>query len=170
MMVYKVKSMSKKAFLLPIIVGWLLFPWSAKAQNGLVREFYTNITAGTLTALTNNASFPNSPGAVTLLDEFEAPQNVGDRYGQRIRGYVSPTQTGLYTFFMAADQQAVLYLSSDTAPANKLLIASVTNPTAFRQFDLDGDERECLGQQQHGELEQCGGGRRVLCRGQRDFR
>ena len=49
-------------------------------------------------------------------------------------GYFYPTATGPQTFYLAADDYAVLYLSTDSNPANKQLIASVVGWTGNRDY------------------------------------
>jgi uncharacterized delta-60 repeat protein len=48
---------------------------------------------------------------------------MGDLYGQRLRGYLVPPVTGDYVFYLSADDQAFLYLSTNMAAAAKVLIA-----------------------------------------------
>jgi hypothetical protein len=61
----------------------------------------------------------------------EMPPNLGDNYGQRLRGYIIPPITGTYRFWIASDDASSLLLSSDESVQNARLIASVevwTNP------------------------------------------
>jgi hypothetical protein len=60
--------------------------------------------------------------------------NVGDNYGQRIRGYICAPVTGNYTFYLASDNNAELWLSTDDKPATKRKIASVTGWTNSREW------------------------------------
>jgi len=88
---------------------------------------------GTYTLSTIPLSTP--PTATGTWSSFEAPLNIGDNYGYRVRGYLSPPQNGYYTFWIAADNQAKLYLSTNTAEANSVEIASVTDWTASREWN-----------------------------------
>jgi hypothetical protein len=64
------------------------------------------------------------PDLVTAVGPaFEGPAGFGDNYTQRISGFFTPAETGTYVFFLAADDDADLFLSTDDNPANKKLIA-----------------------------------------------
>jgi hypothetical protein len=92
-------------------------------QGGLERQVYTNIPDNTLSTLTNSPKFPNSPDLITVVSFFEAPSNFGDNYGQRLSGYLLPPTTGDYIFYLASDDQSMLFLSTDEDPAHKRVIA-----------------------------------------------
>jgi len=115
-----------------------LAPVRARGQEarGLFQEVYTLPPGivGRVEELLNDPSFPDNPSSTSLLAEFEAPTDVGDLYGQRVRGFVLPSLSGDYTFWVASDDYSVLYLSTDEAPANKAEIASVPGWTNSRQW------------------------------------
>ncbi len=83
--------------------------------------------------LTGNAKFPDRPDMVSYPSYFElnatgdinspAPGDVYDNYGAQMAGYFYPPTTGEYVFYISADDNARLYLSTDADPANKKLIA-----------------------------------------------
>jgi hypothetical protein len=75
--------------------------------------------------LTSNGNYPNSPSSTGTITSFDSPLSAGDNFGARIYGYIRPTTSGAYTFWIAGDDQAQLYLSTTSSPANKVLIASV---------------------------------------------
>jgi subtilisin family serine protease len=83
------------------------------------------------------ASIPvnTSPSATTLLTSFESPQNTGDNYGTRTRGYVRAPLDGYYTFWIASNDHSELWLAQDEDPVFKVKIASVTGYTNSRQWD-----------------------------------
>ena len=105
-----------------------------KAQGVITRKVFTGIGGSWLASLTNNAKFPNSPDGVDWQTSFEAPSNQGDYYGDQMIGYVCPPVTGDYQFFIASDNEGLLYLSTDANPANKVAIASVPDVTSSRQW------------------------------------
>ncbi len=116
-----------------VVAGWMPeFPARAQAP-GLSREYYANIPGNDVVALTSAPAFPDSPTFRDVLTvAFETPQNQGGDFGQRIRGFLNAPQTGDYVFWIASDDQSVLYLSSDEDPASKREIAAVSGATSFR--------------------------------------
>jgi hypothetical protein len=86
-------------------------------------EGFNNIPGSQVANLLSSPTYPNNPDVTALLTTFEYGNNLGDNYGARVRGYICAPQTGNYTFYVAGDDQAGLYLSTDENPANKILIA-----------------------------------------------
>ena len=66
---------------------------------------------------------------------FEMPNNSGNNFGERLNGYICPPATGLYTFWIASDASAELWLSTSSSPANKVKIAYNTSATNSRQWN-----------------------------------
>jgi hypothetical protein len=128
---------------------WLLMlplSWAATAQaqttNGLLREVYDGVSDVTLASLLSLPSFPDHPTSSGLLSNgFEAPTNVADYYGQRLRGYVIPPTSGNYVFWIASDDNSALYLSTDEQPANKVQIASVNSWTPPRNWSIEPNQQ-----------------------------
>ncbi|MCC3378013.1 PA14 domain-containing protein, partial [Cohnella sp. REN36] len=58
----------------------------------------------------------------------------GNTYGQRIRGYVTAPVSGQYTFWIAADDMAELYLSTSEDAARKVKIAYSNSWTNAREW------------------------------------
>ncbi|MGB3547250.1 MAG: PA14 domain-containing protein [Saprospiraceae bacterium] len=111
------------------------------SQAGIIRDFFDGITGAAVSNLTGNAAFPNNPTSTGILSTFDAPRQIGDYYGQRIHGYLAPTTTGNYEFWIAADDDAQLWLSTNDQAGNKVLIASVTGWTNPDQFDKFGSQK-----------------------------
>ncbi|MCC6234357.1 MAG: hypothetical protein IT580_17075, partial [Verrucomicrobiales bacterium] len=106
----------------------------------LKREFFPGATRATVADGSAGA-----PSLVTALDSFEAPQGVADNYAQRVSGYFIPPATGNYVFFVSADDDADLYLSTDDKPANKRVIASEVQWSNNRQWLNTGDGTDNAG-------------------------
>ena len=102
-------------------------------SGAITAEGYLNITGTQVADLIANPSYPNSPSVTVPLNVFEY-SNVGDNYGARLRGYICAPLTGAYTFYIAGDDQAGLWLSTDENPANKTLIAYNETPVGLRAF------------------------------------
>lgn len=102
----------------------------------VLREVWTGISGGAVADLTGDPNYPDNPSSSNqIVDLLEAPINVGDNYGQRIRGYVRPPQSGLYTFWIASDDHSELWLSTNESVGGKVLIAHVDGWTNPREWD-----------------------------------
>lgn len=93
-------------------------------------EVWNNVGGSSVSDIPINSS----PSSISQLSIFETTGNLGDNYGQRIRGYVCPPITGNYIFWIASDDNSQLWLSNDTTASGKLLIASVPGYTSSRQW------------------------------------
>ena len=87
-----------------------------------------------ISSLTGNVNYPNSPSASGTFTSFEAPFDVLDNIGYRVRGYISPSVTGAYTFYIASDDNSELLLSTSRSESNKVRIATVTDWTGSREW------------------------------------
>lgn len=101
---------------------------------GILLETWLNLSGNAVSNLTGSSRYPNSPDQVTTIPTFESATNRADNYGARARGYVTAPATGSYTFWIASDDGSELWLSTDANPANKVLIASVSNWTGSRAW------------------------------------
>lgn len=120
--------------------AWISLVPSAPG-GGLLREVYLNIGGGSVASLTNSPNFPNSPDLTNIIQEFEAPINAFENYGQRVRGFVIPPRSGPYTFWISSDDNSNLYLGTSEDPATKTLIASVPAWTGSREWDVYASQR-----------------------------
>lgn len=80
---------------------------------------------GNIDTFVNNLANPNfrSPDVTGYTTYFGAPRGASDNYGLRARTWFTAPVSGNYVFFLAADDQAYLYLSTDENPANKKKVA-----------------------------------------------
>jgi uncharacterized protein YjiK len=106
---------------------------ACNGSGSITGEGYTNINSTQVADLIANPNYPNNPSVTVPLNSFEY-SSVGDSYGARLRGYICAPQTGAYTFYIAGDDQAGLWLSTDENPANKVLIAYNETPVGFRAW------------------------------------
>ncbi|WP_162053290.1 PA14 domain-containing protein [Pontibacter pamirensis] len=106
-------------------------PTSCTATGSILREQWNDILGKSVVGI----PLGTKPTSTSQLSLFEAPTNIGSNYGARVSGYICPPQTGDYTFFIAGDDNAELWLSTDDSPANKKKIASVTGYTSSRQWN-----------------------------------
>jgi len=108
---------------------------------GILRQLYGPVDGVTVADLTDSTQFPDRPSSATIRASFEAPRDAGDSYGQRMRGFVVPPQTGNYTFWIASDDASVLKLSPNALPAGASTIASVLSWTDFRQWTKEPNQK-----------------------------
>lgn len=97
----------------------------------ILREVWNNIQYSDVASIPLNTS----PDGVSELTLFEDRTNAGDHYGTRVSGYVCVPATGTYTFWIASNDNSELWLSTDSHPDNKVLIAYVNGHTNVRQWD-----------------------------------
>ena len=110
--------------------------------SGVYREVYSPVVGGTISALTNLASFPNSPNSSNLLSTFDVlPRDTGDQYGQRVRALVRAPTNGIYTFWINSDDQGALYLGTNDTAAGLRLIAVERASSSATNWDSRSEER-----------------------------
>ncbi len=117
-----------------------LSPARAADTPGALREVWNGIPGVAVSDLTSNSRFPGQPDSESVLTQFESPTDVDENYGQRVQAYVTPPATGDYTFWIASDDNSILFLSTDQDPANKQLIASVPGWTNSREWTRYGEQ------------------------------
>jgi hypothetical protein len=113
--------------------------------NGILWEYWLNIGSGNAVAdLTGNPNYPYNPSGREYRTLFETPTNWADAYGGRMRGYITPTTTGDYWFWVASDDYGELWLSTDSDPAHKTRIADVPGWTSSRQWTKYAAQKSAL--------------------------
>jgi hypothetical protein len=93
--------------------------------------------SSTVPALTGDPNYPNAPqtnGSFSVFDtdpltggdlnNNAAFGALGDHYGDVLSGWITPTVTGAYTFFISSDDSSELDLSMDANPADATMIAN----------------------------------------------
>ena len=105
--------------------------------SGVLREVWTNLEGSTIPDLTLADNFPSTPVLRTLDANFASPVNWAERYGMRMRAFLTPTVSGNYTFYVSGDDNCELWLSTNDSAANKVRIATLTgfsNPLQWTKF------------------------------------
>jgi len=105
----------------------------------LFRDYWTGVP-GTSVADIPVGTTPTGADTVPRLEgtSWNNPSvtsAIGDEYGQVIYGYLTPSTSGLYTFWIASDDSSEFYMSLDADPANAAMVASVDGYTAQYQWD-----------------------------------
>lgn len=110
---------------------------STTSTGSIDRELWTNISGSSIADIPVNTT----PASTSTLTSLEAPSNTDDNYGVRIRGYITPSLSGSYTFYIAGDEVAELWLSSDDNPAQKTKIAEVTRAVKPNDWHKNGSQK-----------------------------
>ena len=156
-----------------VALSLAILPNVRAQSNAVLREVFRDIGGATVADLTSSAKFiANMPDEETLLTSlFEAPIDVFENYGQRLRALITAPATGQYTFWIASDDASDLYLSTDANPANKTRIAFVASWTSSREWTKEPNQQSvpitlAAGQKYYIEalMKEAGGGDNVAVR------
>ncbi|MBD0256421.1 MAG: Ig-like domain-containing protein, partial [Cytophagales bacterium] len=122
-------------------------PVTTVLRGVVTRELWTNI-GGTSVADIPVHTKPASATAVYSLEDPTPSSSLAqyNNFGQRIRGYIIPSATATYYFYIAADNSGEFWLSTDDQPANK-----GTAPVALvKNTKARGWDKELRGQKSAG--------------------
>ena len=85
--------------------------------NGLKREFFRGGTRGSV----ESGSVPPAT-FIDVRSTLDDRGGYGDNYAQRVSGWFKAPVTDSYIFWVASDDDADVFLSTDSTPANKRII------------------------------------------------
>ena len=88
-------------------------------RGGLLREVWTKVTGNKVEEFVQYVAEHPDPNQTETIGRFEPPEDFGDQYGQRLRGYLHPPTTGTYEFSIRANAEGWLFVSTDALPENK---------------------------------------------------
>lgn len=113
--------------------------WAAAqpSTGSITRHVWSGVSGTAVADLTRLAAYPGSPSSTGTLGSFQAPVNAGDNYGTRVFGWVHAPVSGTYTFYIHGDDNCELWLSTNSSPDHRRLVASVpewTNPGEWGKF------------------------------------
>ena len=115
----------------------------APVISGLRVREYHGIEGGKVTDLTTNEKYPDGFDFQAVADYFEWPQsgdinekpgNKGDNYGIELAGYITPTETAEYQFYISSDDASELWLSTDEIEGNLVKIATESISNGIRNY------------------------------------
>ena len=95
---------------------------------GLWQEIFTNISGSSVDDLLDDANYPMLSSSSGVITEPHTT-TFGDAYGQRWSGWLIPSTSGRYRFYIAADDAVRLYLSPTPYESHKQLINSSSSYT-----------------------------------------
>ena len=123
--------MNRRLTCLAVACALLLTVGSAGAQEigkgkVLFEYWFGGSINNNVDTLKADPRFPNNPGQSEWRDGMDRPDWSGqDYWGARGRAYLTPPETGDYTFWTASDDDSELWLSTDADPANAKMICNV---------------------------------------------
>ncbi|MDQ3231105.1 MAG: endo-1,4-beta-xylanase [Pseudobdellovibrionaceae bacterium] len=85
---------------------------------GVIAEEWIRIPGDEISALQSDSRFPLAPSSRKFLNNLATYNANAQNYGTRIRGFIHPTETGNYNFFISGDNESRLFLSTDDKPNN----------------------------------------------------
>jgi signal transduction histidine kinase len=85
--------------------------------------------------------FPNQPAGSGVLGVFETSVGGEENSLSRLRGWLQPPADGKYTFWLAADAEAELWLSTNALPIFAKRISVVTEATRPGEWNRDGEQQ-----------------------------
>jgi uncharacterized protein (DUF1800 family) len=109
----------------------LLVLYMTTTGGSTTREVWNGVTGTGLAAV----PFHTPPLSSDEVTSLESPDNAGDNFGERLRGYITAPATGLYTFFLTSDEDAEFWVSSSEEPAQRLKRAWVKGSVADGAWD-----------------------------------
>ena len=107
----------------------------------ILLERWTGITGQRLNEGKENPKSSQPPQMKTEPKEFASQIDWGDHYYCRMRGYVHPPITGEYVFWMTADDEGELLLSTSDDPAQATRIAKNVNATGARDWTKEESQK-----------------------------
>ena len=86
-----------------------------------------------------NWNFPiqipsNNPNLTVYQGNTQGPSGIGDNYTDRVRGHISPQETGKYQFNVTGDDNVELFLSTSSMSADAARIAYIQGWTGKREY------------------------------------
>ena len=84
---------------------------NASFMRGVLREMWHGVSGKSLKSLKSDSSFPNNPDSVTTIEDFDAPINFDDNYGQRLTAYVQVRRQLEYLLFSSLHFSSLLFSS-----------------------------------------------------------
>ena len=83
---------------------------------------------------------------IAVTEGFEIQKYGQSLWGGELSGFLTPKQDGDYVFYLAADDEAELWLSTDDNTENLALIADRRQKSGYRMYTAGWDGSETLDQ------------------------
>lgn len=107
------------------------------APSGITHDIWLNVKGNDV----SNIPLTTTPSSSSRLTRLELTNSTAANIANRIRGYITAPITGNYTFWIAGDDAAELWLSTDATPDKAVKIASFLSWTSFREWNKFSSQR-----------------------------
>ena len=104
---------------------------ASPATTGALHEQWTNLIGNDVVDI----PLASTPNLTETISTLELPNSYTANLCDRIRAYITAPTTGKYTFWIAGDDAAQLWLSTDNTEGNAVQIAGFLSWTNFRQWN-----------------------------------
>lgn len=129
-------------FLSSVIMGGVVSSYCAEPvappQKGVTQELWERVKGGSVEDFTQKGAYKQNRPSKTFVTETFDVNDVGDEYGARYSALLSVPKSGEYTFWLAANDTAELWLSSDDQAGNLKKIAELTKSSGPKKFNVEG--------------------------------
>lgn len=113
-------------------------------QKGITQEIWEHVQGNTLDKLIQSGKYKQgNASSARIVNTLDAGE-LGDQYGSRYSAFLTPPETGEYTFWLAADDVAELSLSPNDSAGDLKTIAALDSYTSPRAFGRRGKSSPVL--------------------------
>ncbi|MFO8012912.1 MAG: lamin tail domain-containing protein, partial [Phycisphaerae bacterium] len=117
------------------------FHYGGSGLGSISMEWWHGVPNDDIDSLRNHGAFPDDPDGRENRSLAEIPVDPWDDYGARLIGYVVPSVSGNYTFWISSDDNGELWLSPSQDPAGAALLATVPHWTHSREWNKYSEQR-----------------------------
>lgn len=103
--------------------------------HGLTAAWYDGIAGTDYEALLAASKFPGVPDRTATVESFAITSEGADNFGLRVSGWLVPSATGPYRFWIAGDDRGFLRLSPSAEASEATTIATLPRNTKPRRWD-----------------------------------
>ena len=108
-------------------------------------DYWADLAGNTIADLHALSTFPSAPDGSSNNDAPEAPDFLASGYGARLSCWITPPESGSYTFFLSAGGPAELYLNDgSSAPVKIAEILPTQTGLASGEWDTYSTQRSTL--------------------------
>jgi hypothetical protein len=104
---------------------------------GVLAEYWQKNPYGSLKDVREKGLFKLKPDSTQVLAQLETPRDGGEKFVARLSAYLSPSETGEYYFYVAADDQGEFWVSSDETPEKLSLCVKTESHGNYRVWDKE---------------------------------